>query len=64
MSNTTLAEHLTFYQQVERGDTNPEVCACWLAGHGDIRGLRKEQVQHPSEFGFGWLVAFEAEQDI
>lgn len=61
MSTSIYAEHLTFDEQPAE---TAAPCACWLAGYGEVRGIRKDQVQHPIEFGEGWLAAFERDQDI
>lgn len=39
-------------------------CACWLAGNGVIRGLNRNQVQHPEEFSEGAMCASEEALDI
>lgn len=64
MATSVYAEHLTFEQQVDAGHADAEPCACWYAGRGEIRGIRKEECQHPHEFGKGWLAAWEYENDI
>ena len=56
--------HLTFAEQVDAGHPDPVPCACWLAGHGDIQGLRRNEVHHPREFSEGYLDAFEQAYDI
>ena len=63
-ATSIFAHHLSFDQQCAMGDVDPMPCACWLAGHGDIRGITQDQVQHPRAFGDGWAAAFEREHDI
>jgi hypothetical protein len=58
------AEHRSFAEQIEAGDPDPRPCACWHAGRGHIRGVAKNQVQHPQAFGEGWLDAYEQANDI
>lgn len=56
--------HLTFAEQVDAGHPDPMPCACWLAGNGDIQGLRREYVIHPDAFGEGAHAAYEAAHNI
>lgn len=58
------APHLTFAEQVDAGHPDPMPCACWYAGNGNIRGLRRDAVTHPAAFAEGAECAYERAYDI
>lgn len=58
------APHLSFAEQVDASHPDPMPCACWDAGDGTIRGLRRNNVTHPDVYATAALDAYEHEHDI
>lgn len=58
------APHLTFAEQIDAGHPDPMPCACWHAGHGDIREVDRPMVMHAAAYAEGAECAFEQAYDL